>query len=560
MDLQRLRQRHTALETKASAWRTRWQEIAENVRPGSLRLHPSKAATAAAERNDSIINCEPALASRTLAAGLHSGITSPSRPWLRLGVSDPALEQQSAVKAYLTQARDKLLEQFAKANVYGALASLYADLADYGTGLIHLDEDDEDVFRAYVFPLGSFVLENSPRLSVDTYFHRTTMTVRQLVDLFGVENVSLQVRTAYETNRLDDAVEVARCVLPNPSPAKPVEKSTPADRLPWLSFWWEHAPSGADGAGKFLRVSGYREKPFMAPRWEVTGEDVYGSSPGSMALGDCKALQVLEIQRAKMHAKLVDPPVAAASSLAQVVVSLLPGGVTHVPGLAQTDAVKPIHLVDPRAPQVAAADIRVHEERIGRAYFADLWLMQSQSETTMTAREVAERREEKLLQLGHVLEKLQDELLEPLVNRALAILERKGLLPEAPEELKGQAYKVEYVSMMAQAQKTLGLTAIDRTAGFVANLAQQPAFASAADKLDVDKTVEAYAVATGVPPDMIRDDKAVAKLRTERAKQAKQQQAMAAAPEAAKTVKTLGDTDTSKLGELNEMLRAAGVR
>lgn len=559
MDAQKLRTRHTDLKTRASAWRDLWREIAENVRPRSLRFHPLDVGRAALERNTEIINCEPSLASRTLAAGLHSGITSPSRPWFRLGLSDPALEGQAGVKQYLSESENVVREHFAKSNIYGALAVLYADLVDFGTALLHLDEDDEDVLRAYVYPAGSYVLAQSPRLSVDTYFYSATMTVRQLVEMFGPDACSLTVRNAHEAGRLEDVIEVTRAVMRNPRPGKGEPDSLPETEKPWLSYWWETAaPVDAAAKPTFLRASGYNEKPFMGPRWETTGEDVYGHSPGMMALGDCKALQVLEVQRAKMHAKLVDPPTIAPAHLQQRTVSMLPGGVTYLPTVTAADAIRPIHEVPVQAPAVAAADIREHENRIRKAYFADLWLMLSQSEGTMTAREVSERREEKLLQLGHVLEKLQDELLEPLIDRAIAILGRKGLLPPVPEALQGQSYKVEYISMMAQAQKTLGLTAIDRTAGFVAQLAAS--FPSAADMLDVDKTVQSYARATGVPPEMLRGDTEVKKLREERAKQQKAQAAMAQAPEAAKTMKAMGETDTARVAEVGEMLRAVGVR
>ena len=560
MEAAKHRQRHETLKTQASTWRELWREIAEQVRPRAIRFSPLDVNHTGSTRNDEIINCEPSISSRTLSAGLHSGITSPSRPWFRLGLSDPTLEKLAGVKQFLSESEDVVREHFAKSNIYGALATLYQDLVDFGTALLHIDEDDEDVLRAYVFPVGSYVLANSPRLAVDTYYYQSTMTVRQLVEMFGEDKCSAQVQQAFKNNLLDENIEVTRCVLPNKN-AKASEKpeETPAHLKPWISYWWEtKAPVDASAQNQYLRVSGYNERPFMSPRWQTTGEDVYGHGPGMMALGDMKALQVLEVIRAKMHAKIVDPPTVAPANLQQRTVSMLPGGVTYLPTVTAADVVRPIHEVPYQAPTVAATDVREHELRIRKVYFADLWLLLSQSEGTMTAREVSERREEKLLQLGHVLEKMQDELLEPLIARALAILGRKGLLPEAPAELKGKPWKVEYISMMAQAQKTLGLTAIDRTAGFVAQMVAT--FPSAADKLDVDKTIEAYAKATGVPPEMIRSDIDAKKLREERAKQQKQQAAMQQAPEAAKTMKAMGETDTSKVAEMSEMLRAVGVR
>ncbi len=550
------RKRMANLEARQSSWRSHWRRIADNVRPRSARWYAQEAETAGQEKGQHIVNSTPTMASRTLSAGLMSGITSPSRPWFRLGLSERELSAGGAAKQYLTEVRDGILEAFAKSNVYAALAHVYSDLADYGTALLVLDEDEEDTLRAYTYPIGSYFLEASDRLAVDTVYRRTTMTVRQLVLKFGRDAVSQSARDAYDRGEYETPLEVGHCVYANPKPGPEKQWELEPTSRPYLSAWWEQAP-GADGA-RFLLRSGYRERPFAAPRWETTGEDVYGSSPGMTALGDCEALQVLERRAAQMFEKLVNPPMVAPSSLQHRRVSLLPGGVTYLATVSASDVVRPAHEVPVQAPAVAAAQIREHEMRIQKAYFADLWLLMAQSEGQMTAREVSERREEKMLQLGAVLEKLQDELLEPLISRAFGILNRAGKLPPPPEELQGQPFKVEYVSMMAAAQKMLGLTAIDRTAALTAQLAA--AWPQALDKVDVDEVVDVYADMTGVPPSIVRPDDEVERLRAQRAKMAQQQAAAEAAPQAAQTAKTLADTDMDSNSALNQLLRNVGAR
>lgn len=551
------RKRFRELETRASSWRTHWREIADNVRPRSARFLAQDAESAGQEKHGSVINSVPALASRTLAAGLISSITSPSRPWFGLSLRDPTQATTQAAKQWLVKVRDAILELFAKSNVYASLHVLYADLVDYGTALSLWDEDEEDVLRGYTFPVGSFVLIPGERQDVVGFYRRVRMRVEDVVEKFGEDAVSSTVLTAYRNMRLDDPVDVEQCVYRNPKPGPDAQQLTNERLRPWLSCWWEAAAS--DGQ-KFLRESGYYEKPYAAPRWETTGEDVYGSSPGMLALGDCKALQRLEARRAMMHEKIVDPPlVAPASVMRQKGISLLPGGITYLPRVTSADVVRPIHEVPPQAPAVAAADVREHENRIRQAYYADLWLMLSQSDTTMTAREVSERREEKMLQLGSVLEKMQDELLEPLIQRAFGVLQRKGSLPEPPEELQGLDWKIEYISLMAQAQRMLAVTGLDRLAGMVSQLAAQT-WPQAADKVDVDALVDAYAESTSVAPAILRGKDDVEKMRAQRAKMQQQQQAAEAAPVAAQTAKTLSETDTQNANGLTEMLRAVGAR
>ena len=47
-----------------------------------------------------------------------------------------------------------------------------------------------------------------------------------------------------------------------------------------------------------------------------------------------------------------------------------------------------------------------------------------------------------------------------------------GLIPEPPTEAEGAPLKVEYISLLAQAQKAVGTQSITAAASFVGNLAQ----------------------------------------------------------------------------------------
>lgn len=141
----------------------------------------------------------------------------------------------------------------------------------------------------------------------------------------------------------------------------------------------------------------------------------------------------------------------------------------------------------------------------------------------MTAREVAERSQEKLVMLGPVLERLQGEMLDPLIARIFGVMERKGMIPPVPDEIAGVPLKIEYIGMLAQAQRLVGLNPMEQYAGFVAQLAGLDP--SALDKLDIDQLVDEYAHDLGVPASLVRSDDVVAAIREQRA-QAQQQQQM----------------------------------
>jgi hypothetical protein len=544
--------RWEALKNERSSWVDHWRDIAENTRPRSFRYLANDRTRAGTKKNQKIINGKPIWALRTLAAGMMAGITSPSRPWFRFTSGDPSLAENQVAKEYLGMIEEKVREALQKSNIYNALHQVYSDLGGIGTSALYIEEDTEDVLRAYVFPVGQYALANSSRQAVDTVYREVSMSVGQLVEKFGEEKCSNTLREKNTRGEIDDYVDVLHVVQPNRDYAQ--GKLGPKGKK-FASCWMEVA--GGDDIG-FLHEGGYDEFPMMCPRWETTGEDIYGSSPGMDALGDCKALQLAEKRKAQAIDKVVTPPMVGPAELMNRKISLLPGDTTYLGNMSPGSQFKPAYEINPNAVGTIGMEIRENEMRIDRAFFADLWLMLSQSDGQKTATEIVERREEKLLQLGPVMERLQDELLDPLISRVFSILWRAKRLPPPPEELQGRDLKVEYISIMAQAQKALAITGIERLTGFVANLVAV-AGPSVLDKLDLDQTTDEYGVAIGAPPQMVRSDEDVAAIREQRAKAQQQQAQMEQAQAAASAAKDLSQADTEGENGLTTLLRGMGA-
>lgn len=546
--------RYDELKTERdSSWLPHWRELAENIRPRAFREFQTDSQQGGKKKHQKVINSTPLDSARVLASGMMSGITSPARPWFRFTLKDPRQNLVRGAKAWLARCEELVREAIAKSNIYKGLHGTYSDLGPFGTGAFWVDEDAEDGLRAYVLPIGSYVLANSSRMAIDTCYRELTLTTGQLVEMFGIERCSRTVQEQHRAERCDEKHEVLHLVEPNRDYA---EGRLGAKGMKFISIWFERR----NDATQFLREAGYYEFPVMAPRWETTGEDVYGSSPGMTALGDCKALQHLERRSALATDKVVNPPMQLPTQLQQGPVSLLPGDRVFVDGLSPQQVVRPAMEVNPAAIDIFERKIQRHEQRIRRAFYADLWLALTESDGKMTAREVIERRDEKLLQLGTVLENLQDELLDPLLSRVFMVLWRSGQIPEPPPEIQGTDFKIEYISIMASAQKLLATTGLERLMAFVGGAAATNP--EALDNIDVDKIVAAYADALGVPPDTIREKDAVAALRRARAQAQQQAHDQEQAAMAADTAHKLGKTplDPNNTTALTEMLRGQGQR
>lgn len=158
--------------------------------------------------------------------------------------------------------------------------------------------------------------------------------------------------------------------------------------------------------------------------------------------------------------------------------------------------------------------------------------------------------------LGPVLEHLNDELLKPAIDRTFAIMYRRGMIPRPPDELAGIELKVEYISIMHQAQKMVAAASLDAFLSRVGNIAQfKP---DTIDKVDLDQVVDEYGEIYGVPPRVVVPDDKVIDLRERRAQAQQQAQASAQAAELASAGKTLSETDTEGKNALTDLLALAG--
>lgn len=535
------------LVTARSTYDAHWKELSDFILPNCGRFLTTDAGRN--KRNTKVVDPTGGLASRTLESGMLSGITSPTRPWFSLNTPNKQLMDSWPVKMWLSQVVELMNDVMNKSNWYQSLTVLYRYLGTFATGAISILEDDEDVIRTHVLPIGSYYISNSDRLQVDTVFRKFSMTCRQLVAKFGLENVSDSVKSAWDTGAYETWFEVVHAVLPNTN--RDTGKLNSKNKR-YSSVYYEPGGSG----DKLLSESGFDEMPILVPRWDINGEDAYGSScPGILALGGVKALQLQQKRKDQAIDKLVNPPMMAPSSMKNERLSLLPGDVTYYNGAGDTQGFKPVYEINPRISELLES-IQDGRQLTNECYFVPLFNMFSNINTrSMPIEAVNEMRDEKMLQIGPVLDRLNDELLDPAIDRIFNIMNRRGMLPPPPEELQGQPLRVEYTSVMAQAQKAVGIGSIERFVGFIGNMTAA-GFQQAADKLDVDQAIDAYGDMLGVPTTITKSDEQVQAEREQRAQQEQAAQSLQMGTGAADIAKTLSQAGTGDPNLLTSIQQA----
>lgn len=503
-----------------------WGELSEYHLGQRGRWLGQNAQRNTVKRNTAQYNNKSKMAVRTLASGMMTGITSPARPWFKLSSGNPDLDESRAVKDWLFQVERRMYKVFNASNFYNMMHLLYTHLGVYGTGAMGMFEDYENVIRCKTYPIGSYMLGLGGTDLVDTLYCEYMRSVGQLVKEFGIENCSRNVQDMWRNGSTEEMIAVVHVIEPNDD--RDMQSPFNTD-MPYRSIYYERAATGA-GDNKFLRESGFKSFPIMAPRWEVDGEEVYGSDcPGITALGDTKALQLGEKRMYQALDKVGNPPLQGSASVAAKT-----GNNTPAPGSviilgANDKGLESVYKgYAPDLQAIVSIGDRT-EARISRAFYEDLFLMLAMDTRNQraTATEVAERHEEKLLALGPVLERLHAELLDPVIDRCFEIMVAGGLVPPAPKEVQGRELTVEYISILAQAQRMVAISGIERTMGFAASLAQL--WPASRHKVNASQAIDEYGHAMGVSPKLIRGDDEAEEMAGAEANMAAQQQQVAQA-------------------------------
>ena len=558
------------LDIERSSFKNHWKDLNDYINPRRGRFFVSDA-NKGDRRNLKIIDSTGTLASRTLRSGMMAGITSPSRPWFKLDVAGQGLSESEPIKKWLHDVSKSMHAMFLKSNLYNHLPVIYGDLGTFATGAMFVEKDDENILRFSALPIYSYLIGNNYKLKVDVFVRDFRMTVRQIIQQFGQDpnnpskidwtNISSKVKSLWLSNNPEAWIDVVHSVLPNDN-WNPQKFESKYKR--YISVYYEIGFGGHNTQGyyssaiaenKFLSEKGYDYFPVLCPRWETTGEDVYGTDcPGMTSLGDIKQLQIGEKRSLQAVEKMINPSLIGPSSLRTAKVSLLPGDVTYEDVREGSKGLRPLHEVnfDIGALELKQDQVR---KRISRSFYEDLFLMLAQTDRRqITAREIEERHQEKLLALGPVLEQLNQDLLDPLIDIAFYEMTQAGVLPPPPDELQGSDLKVEYISVMAEAQKLVGLGGVERFTGFISEVASVDA--AVLDKINTDQLVDVYGDMTSIPPGIVRSDEAVEEMRQQRAEMQAQQAKMEQIQQAAGTAQTLSQTNTGEGNALSDILAA----
>lgn len=484
------------------------------------------------KRNRKILDSTPLIAVRNFSSGMATGATSPTLRWFKISVRNKKLKKDYFVKKWCADVENLLRDVFNSSPLYICLPEIYSQMGIFLFSALAFEKDYENVIHCKVLPMGSYRYAKNSKGQVNAFVREYMETAGNLVEKFGKDNCSKNVVQAFENKPLT-RFSIVHIVLPNPN----YDTKNPwAVNKKYLSVYYEVAGD----ENKFLQKSGFDIFPYVVFECKSNGEDTYPSDgPGINALPDVRQLMALVKEYAKAVKKIVSPAYKGPSALKNKKISDVPG--TFIEEDENGRGLSPIYEVNPRVLELKAEKDDT-KQTIKEHFYNDLFAMiLNTAERGRTATEVNELKEEKMVLLSPLLMQIYSSLRQ-IIELAFYYCLKFNLVPEPPEQLKGENVEIEFVSILAQALKAQNIASMERFATFTINLANtiDPTLKH---KINGCRMIDDYADFANIDPSQILPSEDVEAIKQQMLEQEQAQQLLNQAAQGSEVIKNVGGAD-----------------
>ena len=363
---------------------------------------------------DNLFDGTAADAVEQLAASLLAELTPPWSQWFGFRPGhDVSATDRPVLAATLDDLAERVRGHFERSSFAVEIHQCFLDLVTVGTATLLFQEapvGDPSGFRFCAVPAAEMFIDGDQNGQIRQYYRATSLSLSS-------------IRARYPDARLPDW-------LVDDGERDPEQRHEVVEAV--LQQGPGHAYSALllhptrDGIRDYVLAEGnFEQSPFLTFRWVKGAGELYGRSPVMTALPDIKtANKVVELILKNASIAVTGIWLADDDGV------LNPANIKLVPGSIIPKAVGSAGLTPLQAPgrfdvsQLVLDDLRA---RIRHTLLTDR--LGPVMSSKMTATEIIERATEMTRLLGAMFGRLQAELLNPLVHRAVAILRRRGELP-----------------------------------------------------------------------------------------------------------------------------------
>lgn len=448
VDIQALNNRFMKAKARRGAWDAIYKEVIEYIIPEKDLTRGGSGADSGvstpAQTPIQVLDSTASYALDGFTANMMSSLFPTGKKWIRLMAGNAiAPENREKAQGMLDEITNTVFSALALSNFHVEMATSFTDLA-IGMASLKIDKwTKENPLRFEAVPIQETYPEEGPMRRVETVFREFKVSARNIERTWPDADIPEPLKEASKNNPDQDFtfVEATYPIKLKPLPGQKSEK--PLEGYAYVVY-----ETGC------MEVLVYREQqstPWIVYRWVQHGRELHGRGPALKALPDIQSVN--KAQQYKMRFNALNSMglwmgkndgVVSTTNLVLSPGTLLP--VESTGGVNGPD-IAPLPL--PGQIQSTEREITERQNAIYKAFFAEP--LGRVDAPVKTATEVAYRQQEMSRRASAAFSKLMFELIQPLVNRVLVVLQEMGWIKLGEFFVDGQVININYLNPLAAA-------------------------------------------------------------------------------------------------------------
>lgn len=458
-------------------------------------------------------HCHAAIKCKNVLASAHTDyIMPPGQRWFTLQPRDKkSPRERTKVREWYEKATEITSQALGDSNFYLEIQQAFDDRCGPATGCMFIGGDETHELHFEHIPFGTYRLGEDDKGMVNTLMRRFRYTAEQAAERWGHDALPQKAQNdfAEESRRYTQTREYIHLVLPRAGAMNRASEMLPEEQRMFAGYYLD-----AEDYSIIAEESWY-EFPYFVTRFAKGNAGPYGVGPGHEVLPSIKRLMRLEKVMDALGEQAAFPPMMQLAEQNQQI-DMRAGAINTI-SMEAAAAQMPRPLFNGGRYEVGKDRVEECKRDIQEAFFVDMLLSISNVDRDMTATEVEERVNEKVLAFSPSFVRLIYEF-RPAMHRIISVLYRRNAYPAEgmPPDLfrTGPDGKVQvlnptisYTGKIAQAVERVMQRGVDLVLDKIVAYTQSTGDTSMIDRLDAGAIVVAWLEGAGAPTEMMVSEK-----------------------------------------------------
>ena len=444
---EKILKRFEKAKSRKSNWESLYQDALQYVSPNRDTFFDEDGNAPGQDKSDGqiVFDSTGQDALFRFASNLQSSLVPPMKRWTEL-MAGTALKGNPEADKALRGITEIMFTGLQNSNFDTQIAEMFLDLG-IGTGAILVFEGTKDSpFRFVNVPLSQLYLEEGANGRIDVAFRKFKLSARNIKGQWPDAKIDQELKDVMSESPDKDLCFI-EATIPGDVEIFNQDLGRKVKQKGFIYYVIEEKSKSC------IVEREMKTSPWITPRWSNLPGEIYGRGPVLTALPDIKTLNETKkilLQSASIATlgiyTMADDGVINPENIELVGGAIIP--VTSNPGAIQGPTLAPLNAAG--SPDLSQLIIQDLQTSINKIMFGDP--LGDVNLPVKTATEISMRQQELSKRIGSAYGKLQYELINPLVDRLLDILDSLGLIDLGEFKVDGSTIAIRPVSPLAQAQ------------------------------------------------------------------------------------------------------------